>query len=172
MCVTLTDVTGFAQKNKEHLAKRERKSSRAKAWKAWEQQELYALTADTLSSDRGANDNHAQAQEHPPSMLIEYCTSEDSMLGVVGSKLGINVVRCTKTENNVEEPAMQGVLQKIVEDNPRTHLWGSLECTTWSQLQNMNSHRESFRTKVREGKGGQPQKGLAVQGARPEGLAR
>ena len=82
------------------------------------------LTADTLASDRGASDDHAQAEEQPPSTLIEYCASENSMLGVVGSELGINVVRCTETQNNVDEPATQGILQKIVEDNPGMHLWG------------------------------------------------
>ena len=62
---TLTNIAGFAQKKEEHLAKQERKSSRAKAWKAWEHQELYLLTAETFSNDWGANDNQAQAQEDP-----------------------------------------------------------------------------------------------------------
>ena len=64
VCATLTDVSGFAQKKKkqEHVAKEERKTARAEAWKSWEHKELYVLTADSLASDRGASDDHAQAK--------------------------------------------------------------------------------------------------------------
>ena len=36
-------------------------------------------------------------------MLIEFCTSTDSMLGTVAKEYGIHVVRCTEKSLNVEQ---------------------------------------------------------------------
>ena len=74
-------------------------------------------------------------------MLIEFCTSQDSMLGVVGKEYGIHVVRCTETSLNVEQGGVIKSLEQIVEKHPGCDLHGSLPCGPWSQWQNMSLAR-------------------------------
>ena len=68
-------------------------------------------------------------------MLIEFCASQDSMLGVVGKEYGIHVVRCTETSLNVEKGGVIKSLEQIVEKHPGCDLHGSLPCGPWSQWQ-------------------------------------
>ena len=60
-------------------------------------------------------------------MLIEFCTSPDSMLGKVGKDLGVQVIRCTETHMNVEHDATMDILIKVIESNP------GVDLSPWSQ---------------------------------------
>ena len=75
-------------------------------------------------------------------MLIEFCTSPDSMLGNVAKEYGIHVVRCTEQSLNVEQEGVIKSLEKIVENKPGCDLWGSLPCGPWSQWQAMCLNRQ------------------------------
>ena len=134
VCATMHDIGPYGYASKEHKARRERKQNRTAAWEG-------AKEPEKTSSARGAQDSNAK-------VLIEYCTSEHSMLGVVGAELDIQVVRCTKTQNNVEDPETQNRLLKLIAEYPGTNLWGSLECTAWSQWQNMNSRNLEFKGRL------------------------
>ena len=74
-------------------------------------------------------------------MMIEFCTSSDSMIGQVAKEYGIHVVRCTESSLNVEQEGVIKSLEKIVESKPGCDLWGSLPCGPWSQWQTMNTSR-------------------------------
>ena len=105
---------------------------------------VYESLASSISRE-ARNFNHAPAdvavpEPHPSGltghgMLIEFCTSPDSMVGRVGKDLGAQVIRCTETHMNVEHHTTMDILIKIAESNPGVDLWGSLPCGPWSQWQ-------------------------------------
>ena len=82
--------------------------------------------------------HHAGLRGH--GMLIEFCTSPDSM-GKVGKDLGVQVIRCTETHMNVGHDATMNIRIKMIEANPGVDLWGSLPCGPWSQWQPLNLHQ-------------------------------
>ena len=82
--------------------------------------------------------------------FIELCTEPTSNLGKVGDLMGIEVIRCTKEENNLEHDGTVDKLKDIIEENPGIDLWASLPCSPWSQWQYLNAHRygEQYRKKL------------------------
>ena len=60
--------------------------------------------------------HHAGLTGH--GMLIESCTSPDSMMGKVGKDLGVQVIRCTETRMNVEHDTLMDIPIRIIESNP------------------------------------------------------
>ena len=80
--------------------------------------------------------HHAGLTGH--GMLIESCTSPDSMMGKVGKDLGVQVIRRTETHMNVEHCATMDIFTKMIESNPSVDLSGSLPCGLWSQWQSLD----------------------------------
>jgi hypothetical protein len=76
-----------------------------------------------------------------PCILIEFACQKESMLGQVGAKLGVKVIRLHKGYADLLTPAGKQRAFKDARENPGAHLHGSLPCTPWSRWQTMSIHR-------------------------------
>ena len=76
-----------------------------------------------------------------PCILIEFACQKESMLGQVGARLGVKVIRLHKDYADLLTPAGKQRAFKDARENPGAHLHGSLPCTPWSRWQTMNIHR-------------------------------
>ena len=105
---------------------------------------------DVFDNEYSKEKQSAQAGLPGKGKFIELCTEPTSNLGKVGDLMGIEVIRCTKEENNLEHDETVDKLKDIIEENPGIDLWASLPCSPWSQWQYLNAHRygEQYRKKL------------------------
>lgn len=71
------------------------------------------------------------------SPLLEAFCSEHSMLGVVGERLGREVLRYTESKDLADEHHVSEALRALRE-RPGAHIHGSLPCTPWASWQRLN----------------------------------
>ena len=72
--------------------------------------------------------------------LIEFCCAENSEIGIRGEARGHNILRCTENEGNLLTAAGIARAFDFARKNRGCHVWGSIPCTAWSQLQYLNEH--------------------------------
>ena len=85
--------------------------------------------------------------------LIEYCCSEDSLLGREKYQVrGCAVFRMTIHHDLTTKSGVEHALQAVHDAGPaeHVHLWGSLPCTGGSPWQRVNAKYPSAREKIRE----------------------
>ena len=85
--------------------------------------------------------------------IIEFCCDPNSSIGEQGEKIGIKVLRCTEQpgENIMTDVGYERA-EQFARESPGCHLFGSVPCTPWTNLQNLNlaMHGEPFRKKLAE----------------------
>ena len=75
-----------------------------------------------------------------PTVLIEWACSDNSELGVQGTKLGIVVIRLTKRDTDLSTAAGLALALQKIEQNKGCHMHGSLPCTAWCSFQRLNEY--------------------------------
>ena len=94
--------------------------------------------------------------------IIEFCCDKNSQLGEQATKVpNVEVLRCTEEHDVLTRQGMQRCIE-YARKHPGTHLWASIPCTPWSNIQNLNLHLygESFETYLNQEK----EKSLKVMG--------
>ena len=71
---------------------------------------------------------------------IEFCTFEDSNLGVVLGEHKLDILRLTTDFYDCSDDKLQSELREQVKQTPGVDLWGSIPCTAWSTWQHMSLH--------------------------------
>ena len=125
-----------------------------------EDRQIYQNIADYINQEDHQQAEPAEIAQYEPhhqglpghGTMIEFCASNDSMMGKVAKEVGVHMVRCTESNLNVEDDGVTKSLVELVEEKPGTDLWGSLPCRPWTLWQNMNLHLhgESFAAKLEE----------------------
>ena len=125
-----------------------------------EERQVYQNIADYINQEDDQQVEPAEIAQYEPhhqglpghGTMIEFCASDDSMMGRVAKEVGVHIVRCTETNLNIENDGVTKSLVELVEEKPGTDLWGSLPCRPWTLWQNMNLHLhgEAFAAKLEE----------------------
>ena len=108
--------------------------------------EVNALRA--MISDLKQQRQKEKVGEKRVTRVIEFCCSSTSEIGEQAKSLEVEVLRCTDTPGeDVMTKAGLERCERYARSNPGCHLFGSLPCTAWSSLQNLNVHLhgESFK---------------------------
>ena len=71
---------------------------------------------------------------------VEFCTFEDSSLGVVLGEHKLDVLRLTTDFYDCSDDKLQSELRGQVKQTPGVDLWGSIPCAAWSTWQHMSFH--------------------------------
>ena len=112
---------------------------------------LSAATAgDPAPAGELLRNNVKRERRAEDATLFESCCEPDSLLGQVNEEHGRSHFRLTKQNSDMECPEQTESLQKLVQLFPGSDLWGSIPCSPWSQMQNLNTGRlgSSFRDKL------------------------
>ena len=97
---------------------------------------MYQNIADYINQEDDQQVEPAEIAQYEPhhqglpghGTMIEFCASDDSMMGRVAEEVGVHIVRCTETNLNIEDDGVTKSLVELVEEKPGTDLWGSLPC--------------------------------------------
>ena len=112
--------------------------------------EVNALRA--MISDLKQQRQKEKVGEKRVTRVIEFCCSPTSEIGEQAKSLEVEVLRCTDTPGeDVMTKAGLERCERYARSNPGCHLFGSLPCTAWSSLQNLNVHLhgESFKERLK-----------------------
>ena len=125
-----------------------------------EERQVYQNIADYINQEDDQQVEPAEIAQYEPhhqglpghGTMIEFCASDDSMMGRMAEEVGVHIVRRTETNLNIESDGVTKSLVELVEEKPGTDLWGSLPCRPWTLWQNMNLHLhgEAFAAKLEE----------------------
>ena len=90
-------------------------------------------------------------EKQPETKMIEFCCAPNSKLGLVGEVKHVEVFRVTSASCDVSTAAGMAKVLNYATNNPGCHIHGSLPCTAWSQIQELNifQHGEPFAAKLR-----------------------
>ena len=72
--------------------------------------------------------------------ILEFCCDSNSEIGSQAEHVkNVQVFRATEELNILTKQGLQRCID-FLESHKGSHLWGSIPCTPWSQIQNLNIH--------------------------------
>ena len=72
--------------------------------------------------------------------ILEFCCDPDSEIGRQAELIpNVQVFRATEDSNVMTTQGLQRCVEYLTAHKD-AHLWGSIPCTPWSQIQNLNIH--------------------------------
>ena len=83
----------------------------------------------------------------PVTRILEFCCDADSEIGRQAELMNnVEVFRATQELDVLTKQGLERCIE-YVRAHKDVHLWGSIPCTPWSQIQNLNiaQHGESFK---------------------------
>ena len=84
-------------------------------------------------------------------MMFEFCCSEHSKLGQVNESKGIDHIRLSLSNCNLEDETQIQSLLSMMDRFKGADMWASIPCGPWSPWQNMALHRygSKYRRKLK-----------------------
>ena len=84
------------------------------------------------------------------SAMFEFCCSPDSKLGQSNLSRGVDHIRLSKDQTDLENPKDMQCLLSLMDQFPGADLWASIPCGPWSPWQRMNVFRYGriFKNKI------------------------